>query len=1219
MACFFWNVRGFNKDLKHSVVAEWIRNKEMQFGCIIETRVKEGKSRKILNKVFKDWSSVTNYEDSAGGRIWLLWRDSVRMSPVYKSDQVITCLVEMKGMEEFYCSCIYASNQAEERKKLWEDLVFHHESPCFRNKAWMLMGDFNEILDGVESSRFEDMNRIPGGMRDFQNLVLRCQFTDMPYQGPKYTWCNKREEGLICRKLDRVLLNDVALSKLSNAYSIFEAGGCSDHMRCKVQLVSSSEKIKRPFKYVNAISRVSSFLPMVQTYWDSTVRLYHSTSAMFRFSKKLKLLKPLIRELGRESLGNLTKRTNEAYDLLCLKQSNTLSNPSDAAIQEEAEVYGKWLHVATLEEDFLKQKAKLHWLDIGDKNNKTFQRAIKTRQAQNMIREIRCANGTVVNTHSEVKKEAEEFFSQFLNHKPESYKGVTEEELQELLPFRCSQDDCRLLEAEVTAEEIRKVLFAMPNSKSPGPDGFPCEFFKTTWPIISQDFIVAVQSVFRYGFLPKGVNSTILALIPKKLDSMEMRDYRPIACCNVLYKVVSKILANRLKELLPRIISEVQSAFVRGRLLMENVLLASELVKNYHKDEVSPRCLMKIDISKAFDSVQWDFVLKSLKVLGFPEKYIHWIKLCITSPSFSVQVNGDLAGYFQSSRGLRQGCSLSPYLFVLCMNVLSMKIGRAVTEKKFKFHPGCKSLSLTHLCFADDLMVFVEGSKKSVEGALSVFEVFESWSGLRISLEKSTIFMAGVKEAEKCSILTNFPFEKGDLPVKYLGLPLMTKSMRREDYLPLLEKIRSTICSWTCRFLSYAGRLQQISSVLLSIVNFWSGVFRLPSACVKEVEQICAAFLWTGPSLKTTGAKVAWSEICCRKNEGGLGIRSLKEVNKVNGLKLIWRLLSGDSLWGKWIKENLLKGKNFWEAKPNAQSGSWMWRKILKLREVAKLFHRREVGNGRHISFWFDIWSERGSLYELLGPRGIIDLGVSRVATLEEAVYAIRRRRRHRLEVLNAIEEELQIIANKLVLEKEDKNLWRGRHGYKQDFSTQETWCLLRSIRPSCSWASAIWFTQATPKYAFMAWLAVKNRMSTLDRILSWNPGVVGTCILCKNGAETRNHLFFECDYAAQIWECMVKGILKSAYTNTWDEIIEIISDDKREKLSRFCLRYAFQAVLYAIWMERNRVIHGEKMKPISILKKMIDKGIRNRITLMSRERKRGMEKLMQYWFYTRM
>lgn len=130
---------------------------------------------------------------------------------------------------------------------------------------------------------------------------------------------------------------------------------------------------------------------------------------------------------------------------------------------------------------------------------------------------------------------------------------------------------------------------------------------------------------------------------------------------------------------------------------------------------------MKLDISKAFDSVQWLFVLNSLKSMGFPAKFVHWIELCIISPSFSVQVNGDLAGYFQSSRGLRQGCSLSPYLFVLCMNVLSKKIDEAVVEKKFKLHPGCRHLALTHLCFADDLMVFVEGSKQSIEGALSLF------------------------------------------------------------------------------------------------------------------------------------------------------------------------------------------------------------------------------------------------------------------------------------------------------------------------------------------------------------------------------------------------------------------------------------------------------------------------------------------------------------------
>ncbi|XP_056850856.1 uncharacterized protein LOC130500144 [Raphanus sativus] len=191
------------------------------------------------------------------------------------------------------------------------------------------------------------------------------------------------------------------------------------------------------------------------------------------------------------------------------------------------------------------------------------------------------------------------------------------------------------------------------------------------------------------------------------------------------------------------------------------------------------------------------------------------------------------------------------------MNVLSHKLDKAVWEKKFKFHPRCKALLLTHLCFADDLMVFVEGLKEPIEGALTIFDEFSVWSGLSISLEKSTVYMVGVSDVEKKNIKSNFPFAEGKLQVRYLGLPLMSQAMKKQDYLPLVERIRSKICTWTCRFLSYAGGLQLIKAVLMSIVNFWEAVFRLPSKCMKEIEQFCSAFLWSGPVLKKVGAKVA--------------------------------------------------------------------------------------------------------------------------------------------------------------------------------------------------------------------------------------------------------------------------------------------------------------------------------------------------------------------------
>lgn len=174
----------------------------------------------------------------------------------------------------------------------------------------------------------------------------------------------------------------------------------------------------------------------------------------------------------------------------------------------------------------------------------------------------------------------------------------------------------------IEGDEIKDVLFSMLSNKAPGPYGFLMEFYKAAWPLIGRDFIVAIQSFFLYGFLPRSINATLLSLIPKTTTAERMTDFRPIACCNVIYKLISKIIARRLKATLPEAIELNQCAFVQDRLLLKDVLLATELVKDYHKDIVSSRAAIKLDISKAFDTVQWSFIESTLRAMNYPDLFV---------------------------------------------------------------------------------------------------------------------------------------------------------------------------------------------------------------------------------------------------------------------------------------------------------------------------------------------------------------------------------------------------------------------------------------------------------------------------------------------------------------------------------------------------------------------------------------------------------------------
>ncbi|KAK2658719.1 hypothetical protein Ddye_005252 [Dipteronia dyeriana] len=442
------------------------------------------------------------------------------------------------------------------------------------------------------------------------------------------------------------------------------------------------------------------------------------------------------------------------------------------------------------EEDFLRQKSRVQWLKAGDRD-----------------------------TH--VKSEAIRHFQNILGCSMPSRHGSRS--LRNVIEKQISNDQADYMSREVTNDEIHKACFSLHPNKAPGPDGFNAHFFKKTWHIVGDDVINVIQEFFHSGLLLKELNATILALVPKVPNPSKMTDFRPITCCNTLYKIIAKIIANRIKPCLPDIISPSQSAFVAGRRIGDSILLVQELMRDYHKDAGRPKLALKVDLMKAFDRVDWGFLLDTLASFHFLLKVINWIKVCLTTPKFSISINGELAGFFSGKRGLRQGDPMSPYLFVIAMEVLSKLLANHIMDTaNFKYHWRCDKLKLSHLSYVDDLIMLCHGSYHSALVLKSALDEFFLLSGLCANHAKSNIFILGVPVAVGQQLINLFGYSVGPLPIRYLGIPIISSKLNLRDCSPLVDKVSSRLSSWLNRCFSFAGRLQLIISVLTSIQVFWA-------------------------------------------------------------------------------------------------------------------------------------------------------------------------------------------------------------------------------------------------------------------------------------------------------------------------------------------------------------------------------------------------------------
>ncbi|XP_020266679.1 uncharacterized protein LOC109842189 [Asparagus officinalis] len=369
----------------------------------------------------------------------------------------------------------------------------------------------------------------------------------------------------------------------------------------------------------------SEFVPTVSRIWQTKIRGY----AMYSVYTKLKLLKNELKDLNKRYYSNISEQEKN-----CITSYNNLLD---------------------CELSFYQQKARILWSVQGDRCTSYFHSVIKSKRDQNRILML-------YNSAGEKLSDEEKITSEFITF----YKNLMGTSSVTALVDRngpcLSEAQARILSNPVNSEEIKEAVFSMSDIKAPGPDGYGISFYKSAWGIVGDEITLAIKDFFKTGKLLGEINSTAITLIPKVQCPRNPSDFRPIACCNCLYKIISKILANRIRSVIGSLVNEAQNAFVKGRQISSNILLAHELAKNYNRKHISPRAMLNIDIKKAFDTINWGFLKEMLIGLGFPDAYIGWIMACITSPKYSIAFNGALHGYFKGERGLRQVSGLSANL-----------------------------------------------------------------------------------------------------------------------------------------------------------------------------------------------------------------------------------------------------------------------------------------------------------------------------------------------------------------------------------------------------------------------------------------------------------------------------------------------------------------------------------------------------------------------------
>ncbi|XP_022558258.1 uncharacterized protein LOC111206163 [Brassica napus] len=710
-------------------------------------------------------------------------------------------------------------------------------------------------------------------------MLNDCGMLEFPFTGDMLSWVGKRAGGSTVRcRLDRAVGNVDWHEKFPHSAVKYMRLWGSDHRPILADILIKPTRRSKKFKFDKRWLDNEELRQVILEGWKSP-DLPPNVSIMEHISSCRRALC----EWRRQNNVNSAKLVEELKEKV-----EGLYADDNATTEEIAAALKELSYALKAEEMFWKQKSRVFWLREGDRNTKFFHALTKQRRARNKITQLLDENGNIVEDEEGLVAIATSYFRQ-------NFESSNPEKIEEALaqvPTTITGDMNANLTAPVSEWEVKLALFAMHPEKAPGPDGMTALFYQKFWDIVKEDLTLMVNKFLFEGVMASGLNDTNICLIPKVTKPNAMAQFRPISLCNVSYKIISKVLCQRLKKVLPGLISETQSAFVAGRQISDNVMIAQEM---FHALRTKPsgrnkRMAIKTDMSKAYDRMEWSFIEAVLRKMGFSWTWISWVMRCITSVKYKVLMNGEPRG------------NITPEV---------MKVVR----RYGKASGQCINFDKSSLLFGKRINAT---TRQEIKDALGIHN--EGGMGT------------------------------------YLGIPEDISGSKCKLFAFLKDKLMHRVNGWTGRWLSKGGKEVLIKSILLALPTYVMSTFLLPLEICENLANAIAQFWWSSNPPKRGIHWAKWEKVCLPREEGGIGFRMIHEFNLALLAKQLWRLVQfPDSLVARVLRGRYYRLSSPLRANA-VTSPSYVWTSIYAARKLLLLGIRQKIHSGYEVKVWEDPW-----------------------------------------------------------------------------------------------------------------------------------------------------------------------------------------------------------------------------------------------------------------------